>query len=99
MIQAGSTRVSVRRVTAPGAPGPTQEAPQYTGAALRDQILHVPPLTAERSWGCARQGFPMKQFITCVESRTPSIHVRGSHITGTSLGQMPTVTQVKHPSR
>jgi hypothetical protein len=32
----------MQRVAAPGAPGPTQGAFQYTGAASWDQLLHVP---------------------------------------------------------
>ncbi len=36
----------------------------------------------------------MRQFTTYMESRTPGIRVCGSRITGTFLGQMPTVAQM-----
>ncbi len=35
----------------------------------------------------------MRQITTCMGSRTPGIRVRGFRITGTSLGQVPTVTK------
>src|SRR5579859_7594845 len=40
----GATRVSVRRVTAQGAPGQTQEEAQYTDGASLDQLLRAPLL-------------------------------------------------------
>src|SRR5450759_4008972 len=56
MLVCGATRGSVRRVTAQGAPGPTQEKPQYTDEASLYQILHAPPLAAALRLGRARPG-------------------------------------------